>query len=293
MCFRLRDGVDTLNSRASSLLGKARIALEYALFQSGPMSMAPSQLGVFARSSGDVRAPDLQWHVQPLSLDSWEQPLHPWPALPPASATSGPPAAALCASPAPTRATRPASTRGVLSPLAARAARGPASAPPSGQRPSTPTERGPRFGVLFCARLAWPRVAARAAAPPSALRARAVAARALRKTREIAGHLDPALGAREHLPGVEVESDEDLALAAGRIGTSIFHPAGTTAMGPSGDPGAVLDGQLRVRDGRGGTIAGLRVADCGSMPRLVSGNTSLPTMALAEKAARTILAGER
>ncbi|SEL76606.1 choline dehydrogenase [Roseateles sp. YR242] len=69
-------GVNTLNTLASSWFGKARIGLEYALRRSGPMSMAPSQLGAFARSSSAQGWPDLQYHVQPLSLDAFGEPLH-------------------------------------------------------------------------------------------------------------------------------------------------------------------------------------------------------------------------
>ncbi|WP_349741200.1 GMC family oxidoreductase [Roseateles cavernae] len=69
-------GAKTLNTRAGSLFGKALIGLEYAFKRSGPMSMAPSQLGAFARSSPDKRWPDLQYHVQPLSLDAFGEPLH-------------------------------------------------------------------------------------------------------------------------------------------------------------------------------------------------------------------------
>jgi choline dehydrogenase len=69
-------GARTLNTRAASLLGKATIALEYALRRSGPMSMAPSQLGAFTRSSPDKTWPDLEYHVQPLSLDAFGEPLH-------------------------------------------------------------------------------------------------------------------------------------------------------------------------------------------------------------------------
>lgn len=69
-------GVSTLNTLASSWFGKARIGLEYALRRSGPMSMAPSQLGAFARSGADKRWPDLEYHVQPLSLDAFGEPLH-------------------------------------------------------------------------------------------------------------------------------------------------------------------------------------------------------------------------
>ncbi len=69
-------GTQTLNTRSASLLGKALIGLEYALRRSGPMSMAPSQLGAFTRSSPDQAWPDLEYHVQPLSLDAFGEPLH-------------------------------------------------------------------------------------------------------------------------------------------------------------------------------------------------------------------------
>lgn len=70
------DGATTLNMRAASLWGKALIGLEYALKRSGPMSMAPSQLGAFAKSDPGKTWPDLQYHVQPLSLDAFGEPLH-------------------------------------------------------------------------------------------------------------------------------------------------------------------------------------------------------------------------
>ncbi|HCL85220.1 MAG TPA: choline dehydrogenase [Comamonadaceae bacterium] len=74
-------GVPTLNQLAGSLLGKARIGLEYALRRTGPMSMAPSQLGAFTRSSPDQPHANLQFHVQPLSLDAFGEPLHTFPAF--------------------------------------------------------------------------------------------------------------------------------------------------------------------------------------------------------------------
>ncbi len=73
--FKVRRG-STLNSRVASLYGKALVGLEYALRQSGPMSMAPSQLGVFAFSGPEQATANLQYHVQPLSLDAFDQPLH-------------------------------------------------------------------------------------------------------------------------------------------------------------------------------------------------------------------------
>ena len=74
-------GAKTLNTLSASLWGKAKIGLEYALFRSGPMSMAPSQLGGFAYSSPDVETPDLEYHVQPLSLPAFGQPLDDFPAV--------------------------------------------------------------------------------------------------------------------------------------------------------------------------------------------------------------------
>ncbi len=71
----------TLNSRAASRFGKAMIGLEYGLFRTGPMSMAPSQLGMFAYSSDRQATPNLEYHVQPLSLDAFGEPLHAFDAL--------------------------------------------------------------------------------------------------------------------------------------------------------------------------------------------------------------------
>jgi choline dehydrogenase len=73
----------TLNRRANSLIGKAAMALEYFLFRTGPMTMPPSQLGAFARSELDRQTPNLEWHVQPLSLDKFGDPLHPFDAITP------------------------------------------------------------------------------------------------------------------------------------------------------------------------------------------------------------------
>ena len=70
------NGVATLNTLASTWLGKAKIGLEYAFKRSGPMSMAPSQLGAFTRSSPELPYPNLEYHVQPLSLDAFGEPLH-------------------------------------------------------------------------------------------------------------------------------------------------------------------------------------------------------------------------
>lgn len=70
------DGVATLNTLANTWWGKLKIGLEYALKRSGPMSMAPSQLGAFTRSSPEQPYPNIEYHVQPLSLDAFGEPLH-------------------------------------------------------------------------------------------------------------------------------------------------------------------------------------------------------------------------
>lgn len=74
-------GAKTLNTLANSLIGKMTIGMDYAFRRRGPMSMAPSQLGAFTRSRPDVATPDLEYHVQPLSLDAFGQPLHDFPAI--------------------------------------------------------------------------------------------------------------------------------------------------------------------------------------------------------------------
>ena len=93
----------------------------------------------------------------------------------------------------------------------------------------------------------------------------------------------------EYLPGPSVgDDDAALAKAAGDIGTTIFHPVGTARMGPADDPQAVVDPRLRLRD-----IGSLRIADASVMPRITSGNTSSPTLMIAEKAAEMILEDAR
>jgi len=74
-------GAETLNERQASLFGKAKIALEYAFNRSGPMSMAPSQLGIFAKSDPSYETANIEYHVQPLSLEKFGEPLHDFPAI--------------------------------------------------------------------------------------------------------------------------------------------------------------------------------------------------------------------
>ena len=76
-------GARTLNGRARTLLGKALMAAEYALLRTGPLTMPPSQLGAFARSDPDQASANIEWHVQPLSLDRFGEPLHDFDAITP------------------------------------------------------------------------------------------------------------------------------------------------------------------------------------------------------------------
>ena len=73
----------TLNERTQSLWGKAAMGLEYLLFKTGPLTMPPSQLGAFAKSDPSQPTPDVEWHVQPLSLEKFGDALHPFPAITP------------------------------------------------------------------------------------------------------------------------------------------------------------------------------------------------------------------
>jgi len=75
------DGITTLNERYHSPLGLARMLAEYALFRRGPLTMAPSQLGLFTRSDPDQERANLEFHIQPLSLDRFGEPLHKFPAF--------------------------------------------------------------------------------------------------------------------------------------------------------------------------------------------------------------------
>lgn len=116
---------------------------------------------------------------------------------------------------------------------------------------------------------------------------RRVAVKGMRFTRRIMAA--PALARyrpEEWKPGPAAESDEALVKAAGDLGTTIFHPVGTCAMGRGA--GAVVDSRLRVHG-----IDGLRVIDASVMPRITSGNTNAPTYMIAERGAEFVLADDR
>ncbi|MDM9651831.1 GMC family oxidoreductase N-terminal domain-containing protein [Pseudomonas wenzhouensis] len=223
-------GVKTLNRIAATSWGKLGMALEYLLKRSGPLSMAPSQLGAFAKSDPEQARANLQYHVQPLSLERFGEPLHDFPAF----------TASVCH-------LRPHSRGSVA------IASADAGAEPLIRPNYLSDERDLR-----------------------------VAADAIRLTRRIVAA--PALARyqpQEYKPGPDYRSEEDLQRAAGEIGTTIFHPVGTCAMGQGRD--AVVDARLRVHG-----VAGLRVVDASIMPSIVSGNTCSPVLMIAEKAAQMI-----
>ena len=227
-------GVKTLNTSAASWFGKMKIGIEYAFLRSGPMSMAPSQLGAFAKSSPQQATPDLQYHVQPLSLEKFGDPLHGFPAF----------TASVCN-------LRP-TARGHV-------------------RLSTHDSYGP------------PKITPNYL---STVEDRQTAAAALSLTRRIVAA--PALSRyqpQEFKPGPHYRTEDELAEAAGLIGTTIFHPVGTCKMGKRDDPLAVVDSQLRVRG-----VGRLRVVDASIMPFITSGNTNSPTLMIAEKAAELLKA---
>jgi choline dehydrogenase len=199
--------------------------------------MAPSQLGGFFHSSPEEATPDLEFHVQPLSLDKFGEPLHPFPAF----------TASVCN-------LRP-SSRGFVH----------------------IRDRDPAMAPIIA---------------PNYLSTdndRTVAARSLRLTRRLVAQ--PALAPyhpEEYLPGVEAESDQQLAKAAGDIGTTIFHPTCTCAMGRADNANAVTDAELRVHG-----ISRLRVIDASVMPTITSGNTNAPTIMIAERGAQLIRAARK
>lgn len=114
---------------------------------------------------------------------------------------------------------------------------------------------------------------------------RHIAAASLRQVRQIVGQSALArFKPEEWKPGLQYQSDDELARLAGDIASTIFHPVGTAKMGRLEDPMTVVDPQLRVRG-----VQGLRVVDASIMPTITSGNTNSPTLMIAEKAARWIL----
>jgi choline dehydrogenase len=226
--------VNTLNEAYHSVWGRAWMGLDYALRRRGPLTMAPSQLGIFMRSDPMQPRANIEFHVQPLSLDKFGDPLHKFPAITLSACNLRP------------------SSRGSVRPRSA--------------DPQEPPIIAPNYLATGADR--------------------AVAADAIRATRRLMAQ--PAVQRFtpiELLPGPSVGNDTaSLAVAAGNIGTTIFHPVGTAKMGPSADPDAVVDARLRVHG-----IEHLRVIDASIMPTITSGNTNTPTAMIAAKGAQMII----
>jgi choline dehydrogenase-like flavoprotein len=226
-------GVATLNEQYAQVWRRPLMAADYALRRRGPMTMAPSQMGAFAKSSDRFATPNLQFHVQPLSLEKFGDPLHPFPAI----------TISVCN-------LRPESRGSVH-------ARSPDAADKPVIQPNYLSTDGDRAVAIDSIRLVR----------------RVVKQPALAKF-----HPD------EFKPGREYDTDAQLADAAGRIATTIFHPVGTARMGQRQDANAVVDERLRVIG-----VDGLRVIDASVMPTITSGNTNSPTLMIAEKGATMVL----
>src|SRR5947207_7687983 len=192
--------------------------------------MPPSQCGAFARSSPAAPTPNIEWHVQPLSLDESGVPLHSFPAITPSVCNLRP------------------SSRGWVR----------IKPPDAAAYPEI------RLNYL------------------SAEDDRKVAVEGIRFTRRImAAKALAKYAPEEYRPGASMTTDEELATAAGELGTTIFHPVGTCKMGH--DAMAVVDDALRVHG-----VRGLRVADASIMPTVVNTNTIGPCVMIGEKAAEMI-----
>jgi len=229
----------TVNTLYKNIFSRMKMVLEYALFRTGPMTMPPSTLGAFAKSDEAQTSANLEWHVQPLSLPKFGDPLHSYNAITPSVCNIRP------------------TSRGWIKAVS-----------------SNPL----KYPKILCNYL-------------STKEDLDVAVAGLKKTREImqSKSLMP-FAPEEILPGPNLQTDQDLQNAARDLGTTIFHPVGTCAMGKVNSNGVaedlmtVLDSECRVRG-----ISKLRVIDASAMPSITSGNTNAPVMLIAETIVKKIL----
>ena len=227
-------GARTLNVDYQSRVKRVMMGLDYGFRRRGPLTMAPSQLGLFARSSPNYDNANIEFHVQPLSLDRFGEPMHAYPAI----------TVSVC------------------------------NLRPESRGSTHATSADPRAAPVIQPNYL------------SALADQRVAVDSIRLARRLAAaHALARYAPLELKPGANLQSDDELAQAAGEIGTTIFHPVGSAKMGLAQDRFAVVDERLRVHG-----LGGLRIADASVMPRITSGNTGSPTMMIAEKAAEMILA---
>lgn len=227
----------TLNEVGRSWWRKALAGLEWALSQSGPLTVGAGVVTLFWRTRPELATPDIEFHVIPFSADRPGEPLHPFPGF----------TVSVCQ-------LRPES-RGRLE-----------------LRSPDPAD-APRIFANYL----------------DSETDRRTMVDGLELVRHVVGQ--PAMRpfvAEEHLPGPRCRTREELLEYVRTRGTTIFHPAGTCAMGPAANPMAVVDPRLRVHG-----IEGLRVADASIMPTVVSGNTNAACVMIGERCAAFIREGAR
>jgi len=229
----------TVNTMYKNIFSRMIMGLEYLFFRTGPLTMPPSTLGAFTKSDKNQKSANLEWHVQPLSLPKFGEPLHPFNAITPSVCNLRP------------------TSRGYVH-----------------AKNSDPL----KYPKIMCNYL-------------STKEDLDIAVSGLKKTRAImqSDSLKP-FTPEEMLPGPNIHSEIELQNAARDLGTTIFHPVGTCAMGNVDINGSthnsmtVLDSECRVRG-----VSRLRVIDASSMPSITSGNTNAPVMLIAETIAKNIL----
>ncbi len=229
----------TVNTLYKNWFTRIGMGLEYALKRTGPLTMPPSTLGAFTKSDLSQTSANIEWHVQPLSLPKFGEPLHPFNAITPSVCNLRP------------------SSRGWV------------------RARSPDTQDHPQIQCNYLS-------------TQDDLR---VAVDSLKITRRImASKALAPYQPKEILPGIELQSERDLENAARDLGTTIFHPVSTCAMGQVDARGhassnhTVLDSECRVRG-----VAKLRVIDASAMPCITSGNTNAPVMLIAETIAQKLM----
>jgi len=230
----------TVNTLYKNWFTRVGMGLEYLIKRTGPLTMPPSTLGAFTKSDPSQTSANIEWHVQPLSLPKFGEPLHPFNAITPSVCNLRP------------------SSRGWV------------------RARSPDTQDHPQIQCNYLS-------------TPDDLK---VAVDSLKITRRImASDALKPYQPKEVLPGAQLLGEHELQDAARNLGTTIFHPVSTCAMGivdakgNAQSSGTVLDSECRVRG-----VARLRVIDASAMPCITSGNTNAPVMLIAQTIANKIIA---
>ncbi|WP_274631283.1 GMC family oxidoreductase [Arvimicrobium flavum] len=222
----------SLNDLTRGPWRKLLIGMNYVFRRRGVLSFGASLAGGFGRTPLASDRPDVQFHFQPLSLDSYDGGLHPFPGATVSACQLRPESEGTIFITSPDPSARPEIRANYL---------------------ATDLDRRTMIEGF--------RLARRIAAAPALAEV-------------VAG---------EHKPGSDVRSDDEILDYIRATGSSIYHPSGTCRMGPDPGRGDVVDARLRVHG-----LAGLRIADCSIMPRLVSGNTNAAAIMIGERAAAMI-----